>query len=244
MFTWPATLPAPLWDGYSTTQVDVVERTPTDDGKFRSRPRAKRAPTLVDLAVVLDAEQETLAHSFHDYVLHMGTDSFLMRLRSGGQMRAMTVQFVNVPVFSQLGPNRVRMGMRLIVHSDFGAVLWCDTDLSKGIWTAHVGADIALGTLDDFKVSRVYVFGREAFNGGDDKFILGWSGDTDALVELTAFPAADAILTLTAPSGTSGVSLGVGQTSSRTINFRFQADAEPTTGAAVIVVPYDDYTAP
>lgn len=238
MLTWPSALPAPLWDPYSVSSVDVVERTPTDDGKFRSRPRAKKAPYIVEMAVALNAEQEILARSFHEYALHQGTDSFLMRLRSGGVMRAMTVQMTGRPTYSPLGPNAVRMAFGVIVHSDFGAVVWGEIGPEDGYYPLHLEDRKELGTLTGFTISRVYLFGREAFNGGTDTITIGWTDDTDSLVEVTAMPAAGSFSTVVAASSNSGIGLDVTQAGTKTILARYACDAAPTTGSLCIIIPF------
>lgn len=238
MLTWPSPLPAPLWDPYTVAPIDVVERTPTDDGKFRSRARAKNAPYIVGLAVALDAEQEDLARSFYDYALHMGTDAFLMRLRSGGQMRAMTVQFTGRPTYSPLGPNAVRMAFEVIVHRDFGAVVWSEITPADASYVGNVIPAKEIGELSDFTISRVYIFGREAFNGGSDVYQVGWTSDADALVESTSMPAAGAFSSITSASGNAGIGLGVAQTGTKTLFFKYVCTAEPTTGDLCVVVPY------
>jgi hypothetical protein len=236
MLTWPSALPAPLWTPYAVQPISVVERTSTDDGKFRVRPRAKKAPYVVNLAVALDATQEVLARAFHEYALHQGSDAFLMRLRTGGAMRAMQVQFTTEPSYEPMGIDHVRMTFSVLVHSDFGAVIWKDVVPADFGYTGHTVAAQAIGDLTDFKVSRVYLFGREAFNGGTDRIQIGWAADVDALVESTAPPATGAMTTITS----SGISLGVNQSGTKTVTVKCTASAAPTTGDLCIVIPFED----
>ena len=57
MAAWPESLPGPLLDGYSISQVDPVIRSTMDSGAMRSRRRSASIDDLVSCSVSLTAAQ-------------------------------------------------------------------------------------------------------------------------------------------------------------------------------------------
>lgn len=244
MLSMPAGLPAPMIRGYRATSIEVLEQSPTDDGKFRSRPRAKNAPTTVGVMMACNAEQEILFRSFHDFALHQGGDAFLMRLKSGGQMRAMAVQRFGPPPaydYESLAPNGVLVSFRVIVHQDFGSVLWCDIVDTDAFYFGHDGREIELGTLTGFKISRAYLFGRTGFTPSGS-LTVGWGSDIDALIETAVAPSTGNMSTVVVGDGDAGISLGVGQASEKTVIARITTATAPSAGDCCLVLPYEPYS--
>jgi hypothetical protein len=99
--TWPASLPAPLLDGYQETEPDLVLRTEMEVGPAKVRRRAEKGVWRVAFELHLTAAQKGALRDFYRGSAGGGAVPFAWTDVETGTGYA--ARFVGPPVFRQLG---------------------------------------------------------------------------------------------------------------------------------------------
>ena len=93
MPTFPATLPAPLVNGFAYIPTDAVVRTQMDSGPARQRRRFTQFPTVFQATWRLTQAQLLAFEQFHHTSLSDGQAWFTLSLYTGAGITASTVRF-------------------------------------------------------------------------------------------------------------------------------------------------------
>ena len=242
---WPAELEHPEPNGYSWQRVDTTSRVPMGEGFVRNRPRGTpgAAPAGLTCSWILPSEQEQLLDDLYSVVLRNGSDTLLMPVWTAGAFHAKNVLMKGPPKFSYVSREMTAAQAEFVVQDSMSNSLWVDFSVDADNRNEVVTLKaFAAGT---YRLPRVDVFVREACNSGTaDLVTVGWSDDSDAILDDVVVTATGHFPITTQGAGAGGVDLGdlivAGGVKTLIAQWASTGTA-PTTGDFVLVVPYRSF---
>ena len=105
MPAWPATLPAPLLDGYSLKTDSRLRRTEMESGPAKQRRVATSGPTAVSLSWVFNRQQYAVFAAWFHHIVADGQEWFDMTLRTAQGENTVRVRFKETPTERYTAPH-------------------------------------------------------------------------------------------------------------------------------------------
>ena len=117
MALFPATLPAPLIDGYSGTQDQAFIRTDMEAGSQRQRQRFSAANTQMSISWLFTAAQMATFKTFFDTTINRGSDWFTYTLDLGAGDISYDARFTQPYQFSYVEGDNWRVSGNIEVRN-------------------------------------------------------------------------------------------------------------------------------
>ncbi len=242
MLTWPSTLPPPQPDDYSLRAINVTDHTDFEQGAYRARRLAMKAPHTGDVSWLCNKHQSRLLRHFTEVATNQRADAFLWPVYVDDLFHTQRVMLTEPVEFKYVGFQKWRATSKFYVIDDLGPSLWATVsfdDIRSGDGNHLIKK--TLGTLSKFKGIRVDAFVRDGFNGPDAEVAVGFTGTPTAFLNTIACATSGVHLEITPTHDHAGTSLYLGTeyTESKDITVSYQDDTDATAGEMAVIFSYE-----